>query len=49
MHQNSRTEIWFKVEQEGDSYLFKVWYEIFRPFQSKWNGINNNDKNHPLY
>ena len=30
------------MEQEGDSYRFKDWYEIFQPFRPERNGINNN-------
>lgn len=35
------TGIWSNVEQEGDSFRFKDWYEIFQPER---NGINNNAK-----
>ena len=35
-----QTEIWSEVEQEGDSYRFKDWYEIFWPER---NGINNSN------
>ena len=45
-HSPEQAEIWSEVEQGGQLFQFICRYEIFRPFQSEWNKINNNKLNY---